>query len=243
MLPSDPINYIMLSSIMAGEALDKYTEDLKKAGRNWSKRIVAKHRYERAREAEAQKAEEESIRDPLTDLPNSRALKRAFAWETSRAQRYSRPLAALFLDIDGFKKYNDEFLHINGNKVLVALAKTMKRQTRNIDIPGRFGGEEFMILLPETDLQKALEVAERVRLATVSDLSVGRPVGNGNEKVLRDITVSVGVAQWQKGQSFDDFVDLADQAMYYAKKQGRNRVAGINNSREMIQFGVGWSQQ
>ena len=180
-------------------------------------------------------------KDHLTGLPNRRVLARAFERESRKAARHSRPLAALFLDIDGFKRYNDEFNHINGDKVLVALTETMKRETRSIDVLGRFGGEEFMILLPETDLQKALEVAERIRLATVSDLSVGQPAGNG--KILRDVTISVGVAQWQQGQNFDDFAKGADEAMYYAKRQRRNRVAGATENKRMIEYGSGWLQK
>ena len=114
-------------------------------------------------------------KDHLTGLPNRLALERVFSRESERAARHKRPLAAIFLDIDFFKQYNDQFGHPSGDKVLISLAHVLGEHTRNVDVPGRYGGEEFMILLPETDLQKALEVAERIRLATVSDLSAGRP--------------------------------------------------------------------
>lgn len=184
-------------------------------------------------------------RDHLTRLLNRRALVRAFGRESEKADRYKRPLAAIFLDIDDFKRYNDKFGHPGGDQVLSSLAQVLRRQTSKIDALGRFGGEEFMILLPETDLRKALEVAERIRLATASDLSVGRPAGNGNGdgKILRDIIISVGVAQWQKGQDFDGLVAAADKAMYYAKSKGKNRVAGNQESGQMIEYGGGWLQQ
>ncbi|MBU2051928.1 GGDEF domain-containing protein [Patescibacteria group bacterium] len=180
-------------------------------------------------------------KDHLTGLPNRRVLIRAFGRESERAVRHKRPLAALFLDIDAFKEYNDSHGHLAGDKVLQSLAQTLRKETRNVDVLARYGGEECMILLPETDLQKALEVAERIRLATTSDLAAGRPAGNG--KILRDITISVGAAQWQQGQNFDDFASLADEAMYYAKQQGRNRVAGATENKRMIEYGAGWSQQ
>lgn len=168
-------------------------------------------------------------KDHLTGLPNRRALVRAFGRESGKAVRHRRSLSAIFLDIDFFKNYNDKFGHPAGDKVLVLMAQVLEEHTRNIDVPSRYGGEEFMILLPETDLPKGLEVAERIRLATPSD--------------LRDVTISVGVAQWQKGQNFDDFAAVADSAMYYAKQQGRNRVAGITENKEMIEYGGGWLQQ
>jgi len=181
-------------------------------------------------------------KDHLTGLLNRRALVRVFERERGKAGRYKRPLAAIFLDIDDFKGYNDGFGHPAGDKVLSSLAQVLGRQTRNIDAPGRYGGEEFMILLPETDLQKALEVAERIRVTAAADLSKGQPAGNGNneEKIKRDVTISVGVAQWQHGQSFDDLANVVDEAMYYAKQQGRNRVAGATENKRMIEYGSGW---
>lgn len=173
-------------------------------------------------------------KDHLTGLPNRRILVRAFGRETERAARHQRSLAAIFLDVDNFSGYNNTYGHPAGDKVLISLAHVFGEQTRNVDVPARYGGEEFMILLPETDLQKALEVAERIRLATVSDLSKGQPARNGNskneEKILRDVTISVGVAQWQQGQNFDDFTKVVDEAMYFIKNNGKNGV-GFRNSR------------
>lgn len=168
-------------------------------------------------------------KDHLTGLLNRRALVRAFGRESGKVARHQRPLAAIFLDVDNFSGYNNTHGHPAGDKVLILLAQVLGEQTRNVDVPGRYGGEEFMILLPETDLLKALEVAERIRLATVSD--------------LKDVTVSVGVAQWLQGQNFDDFVNVADSAMYYAKQQGKNRVAGITENNRMIEYGSGWLQK
>lgn len=181
-------------------------------------------------------------KDHLTGLPNRRALVRAFGRESERAVRYQRPLAAIFLDIDKFKTYNDKFSHIKGDKVLISLAQVLREQTRNVDVPCRYGGEEYMILLPETDLDRALEVAERIRLATAEGLSEGQSAGNGNGKILMDVTISAGAAQWKEGQNFDDFAKKADEAMYYAKNKGRNRVAGFDGTK-FVKYGKGWLKQ
>ncbi len=171
--------------------------------------------------------------DPLTGLPNHRAMVNAVELELARAQRYSRSCAVLFLDLDHFKAVNDSYGHAAGDVILRDLATVMRRGLRGTDTVGRWGGEEFLMLLPETDTQAA-QAAERVR-AAVSAHSF--PAAGGIH-----LTCSIGVAVYPAdGTRSETLVEAADRAMYDAKHLGRNRVrvagdsagqAGNDGSRE-----------
>lgn len=170
-----------------------------------------------------QDAEQLARTDPLTDLPNRRAfLERARApW--SVAQRGRRPLAALVLDIDHFKAVNYDYGHEVGDRVLVHLAALMRAICRAGDLPARWGGEEFVMLLPETDLTQALGFGERLRTAveqTPAELPDGRCIA---------FTASLGVAELN-GETdtgtLERLIAHADQALYRAKSGGRNQVLG-----------------
>jgi diguanylate cyclase (GGDEF)-like protein len=171
------------------------------------------------------KIEQVSITDELTGLFNRRGFFQFGEREFERSLRFDRPLSVLMLDIDHFKKVNDTYGHPVGDQVLRALADCFRRSKRGIDVEGRYGGEEFVLLLPETFLSGAGQIAERLR-QSVAELSipVSRTNGESSPIDLR-ITVSVGVAQTLPGTpSIDALIDRADQAMYSAKGLGRNRV-------------------
>jgi diguanylate cyclase (GGDEF)-like protein len=156
--------------------------------------------------------------DPLTGLHNRRHFFVLAAQELSRARRHDRPLSAIMLDIDQFKRVNDTYGHAVGDSVLEEAAAVMGAEIRNNDVIARYGGEEFVILLPETDLSIAQEVAERVRkkIAQTDFLSGNGPV---------HITASLGVATLQPDwYSIDPLLQFADSALYMAKAKGRNRV-------------------
>lgn len=158
-------------------------------------------------------------KDVLTGLNNRRHFLELCETEMQRSVRYGTPVSMLMLDIDHFKRINDAHGHKAGDLVLVQLAHIMKETLRSVDIVGRYGGEEFAILLPETDHRKAMEVAERLRLdiaAAAIVLEVGMPL---------KITVSIGVAS-AHGQetNVDILLNAADQALYRAKNGGRNQV-------------------
>ena len=171
------------------------------------------------------KIEQVSITDELTGLFNRRGFFQLGEREFERSLRFSRPLSVLMLDIDHFKRVNDTYGHPIGDQVLRALADCFRQNKRGIDVEGRYGGEEFVLLLPETFLPGASQIAERLR-QSVADLSipVSRANGDASSVNLR-ITVSVGVAHMlPEIPSLDALIDRADQALYRAKDSGRNRV-------------------
>ena len=157
--------------------------------------------------------------DDLTGLRNRRGFFEVARREIDRATRTGRPLSALMLDIDGFKRVNDTYGHAIGDQVLRHLAERCRRAVREIDLVGRYGGEEFAVLLPETDLKRALEIAERVR-SSIGDTPFETEVGP------LPIRVSVGLALLEDDteQTVESLLDRADTAMYLVKQQGGDAV-------------------
>ena len=126
----------------------------------------------------------------------------------------------LMLDIDHFKKINDSFGHLLGDKVIKMVARTLKNQIKGKDIAARYGGEEFSVLLPETELKNAWTVAENIR-RMIESMSIKR--AHDKQEVCR-MTISIGVARYQSDESVTDFIGRADNALYHSKNTGRNRV-------------------
>lgn len=156
--------------------------------------------------------------DDVTGIYNRRRLFELGRIELERARRYLTPLAAILLDIDRFKKINDTYGHTTGDYVLSGIAKAISRDIREVDLFGRYGGEEFVILLPQTVPTKAQEVAERLR-ALVAGLVFETDRGT------LSVTISLGIALFTSDiPSLATLIDRADQAMYAAKQAGRNRV-------------------
>lgn len=160
--------------------------------------------------------------DSLTGLWNRRVFYDRLQQEIERCKRYGNKLALLYLDIDDFKLYNDQFGHVEGDKVLKQLAGIMQTQIRKSDLSFRIGGEEFVIICPETEPAKAVELAERIRNAFSSHTFLPEDANGINNKVSK--TVSIGVYVRQKEESIDSMVTNADRAMYKAKEKGKNRV-------------------
>ena len=160
-----------------------------------------------------------ALTDPLTGLQNRRSLFELGRVEFSRARRLNRPFCCMMLDVDHFKLINDNYGHPIGDQVLQEFATRCKNAVRAIDLIGRYGGEELIILLPETDLETALQVAERLRLSIEE-----APIKVSNGEV--HVTVSVGVAAKDEYTTdLETLIARADQAMYIAKHKGRNCVA------------------
>ncbi len=157
--------------------------------------------------------------DHLTGLPNRRSFMDKSEVELSRAQRYDNTLSILMLDIDHFKQINDTYGHQAGDIVLKSLAMTFQEVLRNVDIIGRLGGEEFAAVLAETGIEKATEVAERLREVIASgevELSEGNTI---------NYTVSIGITTLiDRNSNIDVLLHEADKALYRAKQSGRNRV-------------------
>jgi len=164
--------------------------------------------------------EEMATRDPLTGLFNRREMSRVLEEELDRARRYQRPMAVLWIDFDHFKDINDTFGHAAGDSVLRSISRLLLGSVRSVDSIGRFGGEEFVIVLPEMDLGEAQETAERLRRKVAEE---PQPLGNDQTVPL---TISVGIAVYpDHGQSASTLCAAADKAMYLAKQRGRNCVA------------------
>lgn len=158
--------------------------------------------------------ENRTVTDSLTELYNHRYSYERLEEEMLKAQRYSRVLSVLMLDVDDFKQINDNFGHRAGDEILISLAKIFKDALRQVDIVGRYGGEEFIIILPETDLAAAQTVAEKIR-KSVEDCCSQQGVA---------ITISVGLVKYKYGESTGDVIDRADALLYRAKRLGKNRV-------------------
>ena len=156
-----------------------------------------------------------SLSDPLTGVGNRRALEQALALETSRAERTGEGLCAVMADIDHFKSINDTYGHDVGDEVLAAFGDLLRQETRGTDVVARFGGEEFVVLMPHTVLEQAIDTAERIREALASSRFAAVP---------DPITVSAGVVQLGLHESGDALLRRADKALYMAKSTGRNRV-------------------
>jgi diguanylate cyclase (GGDEF)-like protein len=157
--------------------------------------------------------------DVLTGLPNRRAMMEELEAERARTVREGTPMAVLMVDVDHFKRVNDTFGHEAGDRVLQGLATTLKEALRVSDVCARWGGEEFLVLLPSTDRTGALEVGEKLRKAAGALL-----VWAGEARI--SVGLSVGAALLEPGQTLDTLLSRADAAMYEAKRQGRDRVEG-----------------
>jgi diguanylate cyclase (GGDEF)-like protein len=156
--------------------------------------------------------------DELTGLPNRRAFYEAANHEIQRALRYGVPLTLVLTDIDHFKSINDNYGHHVGDAVLQAFARSLSASIREVDLAGRWGGEEFVILMPNTSLEEALQVAERMRLAVA-----GTPMRAGRHSF--GYTTSFGVATFSTDvPTLDALLSRADEALYRAKERGRNRI-------------------
>ncbi len=156
--------------------------------------------------------------DELTGLYNRRGLFELGKRELERSIRFNHPLVALFLDIDHFKVFNDTYSYAVGDQVLRLFASCLRLHLREFDLVGRYGGEEFVVLLPEADLHAANEVAERVR-SSVETLRVQTEQGETS------ITVSIGVcAKTPQLLDLETLIDRAGQALHLSKQQGRNQV-------------------
>ena len=230
----------------AQESLKRYAKDLIEAQRVQEdnarklarvieeldeKNVRLEQEARQRREVEAALRESErryrelSIRDELTGLFNSRHFYQQAEAEMRRTKRYGRDLSLLFMDIDDFKRYNDAHGHMEGDKVLRALGRVLGQSIRDTDAAFRYGGEEFVVLLPETGLDEAMAMAERIReafAATAFDPGadhVSQPVSQPVSQ-----TVSIGAAQYAPDEKLSAFISRADGAMYEAKRSGKDRV-------------------
>ena len=161
--------------------------------------------------------------DSLTGLSNRRYLILLLSREVDRAKRYSLPLSLVMIDLEGFKPFNDRFGHQVGDAVLKSFGRLLRKSCRTIDIPGRLGGDEFLVILPETNLESAGIYVERLRklLTGLNERLAARYAGSS-------LTMSVGLTSFNDASDdIDSFLHRSDQAMYAAKQRGRNRVCAL----------------
>jgi diguanylate cyclase (GGDEF)-like protein len=165
-----------------------------------------------------------AMTDQLTGLFNRRKLIESLEIEVERVQRYGRPLSVIMLDLDNLKKINDTHGHTSGDDVLKLVANAIQEHVRRVDIPGRIGGDEFLILLPEAELEMATSVAKRMCIKVLNTLYKGMK-----------ISVSVGVGQWRSDyETATGFLHVVDQALYQAKRAGGMKIFVCNTNGSML---------
>ncbi len=162
---------------------------------------------------------QQAIRDPLTGLYNRRHMSELLNSEMEEARRFRQPLSVLALDLDHFKLVNDQYGHGAGDQVLVVAAQRMAFALRKVDRLGRVGGEEFLVLCPRTDLDGAVQLAERIREGVAELPMPGLPENHR-------VTISLGAVTLREGEAGETLLKRADQRLYEAKSAGRNRVIG-----------------
>lgn len=193
------------------EVLEKISL-LNNALSNKSRKLAKKNKkLEKANE----RIEKLSKTDVLTGLANRRHFMDYFEKMISQAQRHSNPISLVMIDLDKFKDINDSYGHQAGDDVLSALGNLLSRETRKEDLAGRIGGEEFAVILTQTDIEKADNYAERIR-KEINQLEV--------DSVPAEITASLGVSEMKDGDDSESLLKRADAALYEAKENGRNRV-------------------
>ena len=183
------------------------------------RRVLKERQLSTERTRMMQKLQKLATTDGLTKLYNSRSFYSQLELEVDRYNRYKHPLSLLLLDIDNFKEFNDNFGHLEGDKVLVRFSQIIKSCLRINDSAYRYGGEEFTVILPETNGDEAKTVAQRIRSSLETEKF--KPIPDRNAK----ITISIGVTQYFPKEELSAFIRRADKAMYLSKKNGRNRVS------------------
>jgi diguanylate cyclase (GGDEF)-like protein len=182
--------------------------------------ITGRRRAEEALERAKEQLEQLALHDPLTGLANRRKFAERFEYDAMRAGRGRTPLSLLMVDIDRFKAINDQHGHLAGDRCLKALAALLTANARKVDLVARFGGEEFVVLLPETSEEQSLVAGERMR----SQIQA-QPISIEEGLPPVAVTVSVGAAtSIGAALTLDELLARADEAMYRAKRAGRNQV-------------------
>lgn len=193
------------------------TDIMKKELAEANERIMESQKRLKQLEAELDNAKEKALYDGLTGVYNRASFNDRIKIEVEKARRTGRSLFVIMLDLDHFKRINDNYGHQTGDMVLKIFASQTKKVIRNIDFIGRYGGEEFVVLLPEIKLELALEIAERIRKKIENTKLIY------NKKTFK-VTVSVGMTAYKEGDTPESLIERADQALYQAKNSGRNKV-------------------
>ena len=199
------------------------TERLNKQLRQLEKVARISDRYQNMMRDLNAALREASTHDSLTGLANRRLLVERLKKETERFIRYQRPFSIAMLDVDHFKSINDQYGHELGDSALTEIARVLDAEIREQDLCGRWGGEEFLILMPETRADAATQVLERVRGA-IQRLAIRAQTDSVS------ITISAGIAEHQPGESYSETINQADHALLVAKRGGRNQLSTARTS-------------
>lgn len=203
---------------MAKQQEHSLSERLNKQLRQLEKVARISDRYQNMMRDLNEALREASTHDALTGLPNRRLLVDHLKKEAERYTRYQRPFTIAMLDVDHFKNINDQYGHELGDSALTEIARVLDAEIREQDLCGRWGGEEFLILMPETHADAAERVMERVRTA-VERLAIRAQTDSVS------VTISVGIAEHQAGDSYSETINHADHALLVAKRGGRNQIS------------------
>ena len=184
-----------------------------------SERVRSHNKIIAASYGELRKFERHATTDALTGLGNRHSMAESFPREIARCKQNELPISLIMIDVDDFKKFNDMFGHIAGDRVLSAVARILRTQFRSRDVLIRYGGDEFAILLPQVDADAAFVVADRVRICVSGDTA------DGSDSLIRiPIKISLGVAGLAENGTLDELIRTADAALYRAKRAGRDTV-------------------
>ncbi len=210
---------------LSQQALVTGVEKLRTAHYKMSDQLNEAHQFLNRISASSQELNDEldrvhllSLTDELTDLPNRRSFMRRLEDEVGRVQRYGNGLPLILIDLDGFKRINDQYGHAAGDKILRLYAKNILSIFRHHDMVARYGGEEFAVLLPNTDAEGALSAVSKVQLQA-AELSIEH-----NDTFIPVPTFSAGIAHYLPGETPTEIIERADSALYRAKHLGRNRI-------------------
>jgi diguanylate cyclase (GGDEF)-like protein len=218
MLFSLIVMILLRYQVKAAHQLDQYKNRLKLIVDERTRDLIAKNKQLEVEICERRKVEAKleylANVDPLTSILNRRKFNEVISYELKRDERYRNNLSLILCDLDKFKNINDKFGHDSGDQVLISFTCLISSAIRKSDIFARWGGEEFAILLPETSLEKASQIASKLRLIT--EASVIPQIGR--------ITASFGVAEYHMDDNEETLIKRADMALYKAKENGRNRV-------------------
>jgi diguanylate cyclase (GGDEF)-like protein len=185
------------------------------------RRVLRERNITKERALMLKRLQDLAITDGLTNLYNSRYFYKQLDSEVNRSKRYNHPLSLLFMDIDHFKHYNDNYGHLEGDKVLAGVGKVIKSCLRKMDTAYRYGGEEFTVILPETSRGEVMTVAKRIK-----DVMENKKFSPQSGKSV-SITISIGATEYCRDERISEFVQRADKAMYLSKQRGRNQISTL----------------
>ena len=223
---------------VSGSGIDQLlsgTREMQNAIATLQQRLDASRQEIERLQKEVNRAREAALADELTGLANRRGFDIALSACLAAEDPHAEGTCLLLADIDHFKRVNDTYGHLVGDKVLRAVAQILKASVKGKDTAARFGGEEFVVLLPDTNIRGAQALAEKLRM-TIERSRIRR---SDNQQEIAQITVSFGIASYCAGESASDFVSRVDRALYVSKRQGRNRVT-LASERQTRPVAGGW---